>query len=183
MSDIKTLKAYAEGRKLPPFKLLARLPNKWIEYVHDIYTQTPISDEHARQQREHDRIIGTKVENYDSLTQFYNQLYPSSITTHELYNTLSEPHHFRFGRLKSRSTIPMHLDEPFTLRGLCVIKGQHRFVCETGHSVVMNPGELYFLNGCFRHSVENTLDSDRIALLNKFRLNLTNKNTLLNELL
>lgn len=183
MSDIKTLRAYAEGRKLPAFRLIAVLPEPWIEYAYRVYSKTPISSDYAKEQRERDHILGTSVEEYDTLTEFYNQLYPDNIVIHEAYDTLVGAHHFRFGELKVGHTIPTHIDEPFTLRGLCVIKGQHKFTSETGDSVIMNPGELYFVNGCYKHSVENTSDTDRIALLNKFTLNEQNVNIIKNELL
>lgn len=183
MSDIKTLRAYAEGRKLPAFKLLAVLPDPWIEYAYRVYSKTPISSDRAKEQRERDHILGTTVEGYDTLTEFYNQLYPNELNYHEAYDMLIGAHHFRFGELKVGHTVPMHLDEPFTLRGLCVIRGQHKFTVETGESVIMNPGELYFVNGCYKHSVENVSDIDRIALLNKFELNDHNVSILKNELL
>lgn len=182
MNDIKTLRAYAKGRKLPVFKLLAIIPESWISYAYQVYSKTPISSDHAKEQRERDNILGITVEKYEYLTEYYNQLHPENLVISDAYNILDDAHSFRFGELKSKSTIPMHIDEPFSLRGLCVMSGQCKFVVETGDSVVMSPGELYFINGCYRHSVINDTDSTRIALLNKFTLTEENVRKL-NELL
>lgn len=170
-SDIKTLRAYAEGRKLPTFKLLAELPTSWIEYAYDVYTKTPVSSDLARNARESAGILGTRVDEYDSLTEYYNQSCVDQISLDESYNTLSGAYNFRFGSLKHNSVIPMHIDEPFSIRGICVIRGSHKFTFENGDVIEMFPGELYFINGCYRHSVENTSPADRVALLNNFTLN------------
>lgn len=171
MSDIKTLRAYAEGRRLPTFRLLAELPTSWIDYAYDLYTKTPVSSDLAKDARERTEILGTRVDGYDSLTEYYNQSCVDQIFLHESYEILVGAHNFRFGTLKHGSAIPMHIDEPFSLRGICVIRGSHKFVFENGDMMEMFPGELYFINGCYRHSVENSSDIDRVALLNNFTLN------------
>lgn len=171
MSDIKTLRAYAEGRRLPTFRLLANLPKSWIEYAYDLYTETPISSDLARDVRESAGVLGTRVDGYDSLTEYYNQSCVDRISLHESYQILSGATNFRFGALKHGSLIPMHIDEPFSLRGICVIRGSHKFTFENGDVIEMFPGELYFINGCYRHSVENSSNIDRVALLNNFTLN------------
>jgi len=182
MNNIKTLRAYANGRKLPMIKLIGNVSENWLEDAFRVYESTPITSDYAKAQREKDRILGTKVDKYEELTEYYNQLHPDSLSLPEEYHLLEGAHHLRFGELKANNTISMHLDEPYTLRGVCVIRGQHEFILEDGSLVVMNPGELYFVNGCYKHSVRNTLNIVRVALLNKFFLTKTNIKVL-NELL
>lgn len=170
MSDIKTLRAYANGRKLPEFKLITNISKEWLEYAYQEYLRTPISSDYAKEQREADGILGTEVEEYEDLTTYYNQSYVDNILFPEEFNLLDGLHHIRFGELKHSSTIPFHIDEPFTLRTLCVIKGEHKFISETGAETMMYPGEWYFVNGCFKHSVINTGDCDRIAVLSKYNI-------------
>jgi len=174
MSDIKILRAYARGRKLPTHKLIATINNEWLSYAYEIYNSTQQSSNYAKQQREADGIVGTEVSDYQDLIKFYNQYYPKQLILSKEYKILDDVHHCRFGELKLGHTIPFHIDEPFTLRSICIIKGEHRVDFENGKSVNMKPGQLYYINGCYKHSVINTGDIDRIALLSKFKLNTHN---------
>jgi hypothetical protein len=183
MNDIKTLKAYVNGRKLPAFLLLGKVKKEWVDYAYSVYVNTPISSNYAKYQREKDGIKGTTVEAFDELTTYYNQLYTNELTLPNEYNILSGIHHLRFGKLEANSTIPFHLDEPFTLRCLCVIEGCHTFMSETGESVIMKPGELYFVNGCYKHSVRNSDTTVRIALLGKYPVTNANIRSIKNAIL
>jgi hypothetical protein len=183
MNDIKTLRAYVKGRQLPAFLLLGKVKKEWLDYAYSVYSNTPVSSDYAKYQREKDGIKGTTVEAFDELTTYYNQLYTNELTLPNEYNILSGIHHLRFGKLEANSTLPFHLDEPFTLRCLCVIQGRHTFMSETGDSVVMEPGELYFVNGCYKHSVKNSDAADRVALLGKYCVNRANLRSIKNAIL
>ena len=174
MSDIKILRAYARGRKLPTHKLITTINSMWVSYAYEIYTNTQQSSDHAKQQREDDGVLGTEVSDYQDLIAYYNQYYTKELILAKEYSVLEDVHHCRFGELKLGHTIPFHIDEPFTLRSICVIRGEHRVEFENGESVIMKPGELYYINGCYRHSVINTGNVDRVALLSKFKLNTHN---------
>lgn len=176
MNDIKTLKAYANGRQLPSFKLIANIKKEWLEYAHSVYSNTSVSSDYAKFQREKDGILGTMVESYDTLTLYYNQMHPVSLNLSDEYRILDDVYDIRFGKLEPNALIPFHLDEPFSLRSLCVIKGHHLFSSETGEKVVMHPGELYFVNGCYKHSIQNLSNISRVALLTKYPITKDNLN-------
>jgi aspartyl/asparaginyl beta-hydroxylase (cupin superfamily) len=168
MSDIKTLKMYAKSKKLPQAVKLGTVALDWLDHAQTIATSAPNTNEQALNQRIEQNITGTEIVNYDQLTEFYNQRYINSIELPSEINMLQGVHHLRFGVLEEGKTIPFHLDEPYTLRFVCMIVGSHKFKFETGSEYLMKKGELWFINGSYKHSVENTFSGTRIALLGKF---------------
>lgn len=182
MDRVKTLKLYAKNRRLPDAVCISNVPKEWIEYAYTRATNTNNTSDFALEQRTQKNIYGTGIEEYSELIKFYNQRYIDDLELPPEISKLEGVHHLRFGVLQPKSTIPMHLDEPYTLRFLCVISGEHNFVTELNNTYNMKAGELWFVNGSFKHSVENNTDSDRIALLGKFD-NSENNLRLINELL
>ena len=63
-----------------------------------------------------------------------------------------------------------------------MVHGTHTFCVENGTEYNMQTGELWFINGSFRHSVKNTSQHERIALLGKFDNSVDNVR-IINELL
>ena len=168
MSDIKTLRMYAKSKKLPQAVKLGDVPYEWVKYAQNVATAAPNTSEHALNQRTEKNIAGTEIVNYNQLTEFYNQRYIDNIELPNKIKELQGVHHLRFGVLEEGKTIPFHLDEPYTLRFVCVITGSHKSKFETGSEYLMKEGELWFINGSYKHSVENTFGGTRIALLGKF---------------
>ena len=182
MDDIKILKLYAKNRRMPEAVKLGTVSNNWLTYAKNFAESLPTTSDVALNQRVTMNVKGTEVEAYDSLTGFYNQKYFDQIDLPEIFSQLEGVHHLRFGVLQSSATIPFHLDEPYNLRFICMISGSHKYHVETGSSYVMEQGDLWFINGSYKHSVENNLQYDRIALLGKFA-NSEKNIRLINELL
>jgi quercetin dioxygenase-like cupin family protein len=168
MSDIKTLKMYVKNRRLPEVLKLGTVPLDWIASFKSLADSLPNTSDVALHQRVEQNITGTEIVDYDALTEFYNQRYLTDVELPVEIKKLQGVHHLRFGVLQKGATIPFHLDEPFTLRFLCMVSGTHTFYVETGSAYEMQPGELWFINGSFKHSIKNTSTHDRIVLLGKF---------------
>lgn len=182
MSDIQTLKAYAKGRKLPLTVFLGKADKEWTKETYEFFKTLPITSDIALAQREQLNVKGTEIVNYSELTNSYNQKYfNSSIVLPDQIKKLEGVFHLRFGVLNPNSIIPYHIDEPFTLRFMCLIKGSHVYKSE-GIEIHMSEGDIYYINGCYKHSIENNNNEERVALLGKFSFNPTNVEHL-NELL
>lgn len=179
MGDFKTLKLYAQNKKLPKVVKLGIVHDSWLKYAYQYASGLKNTSDFALEQRSALNIKGTEVDDYESLTGFYNQRYVSNISLPEEVKKLEGVHHLRFGVLERNGTIPFHLDEPYTLRFICMIHGTHRYHVETGETYDMAAGELWYINGSYKHSIENTSEHQRIALLGKFERNDNNINELL----
>lgn len=182
MQDVKTLRLYAQNRKLPNAVKIGTVSESWLTYAYTIARDLENTSDGALDQRTALGIKGTEVEGYDKLTEFYNQRYISKLILPNEIERLEGVHHLRFGVLDKGGTIPFHLDEPYTLRFICMIHGTHKFHVEDGSSYDMSPGELWFINGSYKHSIENTSPGTRFSLLGKFARNDTNMR-MINELL
>lgn len=182
MDDIRTLKLYAKNRKLPLAVKLGTISNEWITYAQNVACELSNTSDIALSQRSEMGVKGTDIENYESLVEVYNQRYCPDLTLPPEIENLNGVFHLRFGVLEKDGIIPYHLDEPFTLRFICIIQGSHNFCFENNNKFEMKAGELWYINGSYKHSVENTSHNTRIALLGKFANNETNIK-LINELL
>lgn len=182
MQDYKTLKLYAKNRKFAEAIKISMLPEEWILYARDLAVSLPDTNQTALKQREELGITGTEIEDYSNLVKFYSQRYVNSMSLPDQISQFENVHHLRFGILGHKETIPYHLDEPYTLRFIAMIEGAHKYRTETGVSFDMKAGELWFINGSYKHSIENVYHGTRIALLGKFDNSLFNLK-ILNELL
>lgn len=182
MVDIKTLKLYAKNRKLPEAVKLSTVPKDWILYAQKFSNDLKNTSDEALEQRNNQHVYGTEIENYKHLTSFYNQRYFTNIELPEEIKRISGIHHLRFGVLEKDATIPFHLDEPYNQRFICLIQGTHKYYVEHGKTYDMHEGEFWYINGSFKHSIENTSTGTRIALLGKFPSTEENLR-LINELL
>ena len=175
MTDLKTLKAYAKGKKLPALIHLGNTSTEWLTYILEISKSMPDSLDHSINNRsdvpgEHD---------YDVLNGNYTQRNLSGkIELDETFARFEDITNIRFGVLKAGKEIPEHLDSPFLYRLLCVINGSHEFTINN-KTTVMSSGEIYFVNGCYKHSVKNTNDYSRHAMLAKLPITEINTNELL----
>jgi hypothetical protein len=176
------LKLYAKNRKLPTAVKIATVSSDWITYAQQFANKLPNTSDAALAQRSEKNIYGTEIENYSSLTKFYNQRYFTNIELPIELSLLENVHHLRFGILDPGASIPFHLDEPYNQRFICLIQGSHKYHVEHSETYVMNEGELWYINGSFKHSIQNTSTGTRIALLGKFPSTEENLR-LINELL
>jgi hypothetical protein len=167
---------------LPVAVKLSTISNDWLEYAKKFANELENTSEVALSQRTEKNIYGTDIEDYSSLIAYYNQRYFTDLKLPEEISRIEEVHHLRFGVLEPNATIPFHLDEPYNLRFICLIQGSHIFYTENNLSYEMVPGELWYINGSFKHSVKNTSTDIRIALLGKFPPTVENLR-LINELL
>jgi hypothetical protein len=172
MPNIKDLRAYATARKLPKTVYLGNINPVWKNNIidHCLSLQTELLTTFT--ERNNTEIYGTSVYDYNALTEIYDQrkIKVDGILLDELINTLPEVSHLRYALLNGSSTIPEHIDDPYHLRFICMLSGQHIFNSE-GTLTTMKENELWFVNGAYRHSVENTANTVRIALLGNFELN------------
>lgn len=182
MKDFRVLKAYAQNRKLPDVIKICNVSETWVNYAYNLAKSLSNTSDAALAQRTDQHIKGTEIDDYASLTKFYNQRYLSQIDLPSEVSKIENIHHLRFGVLEANSTIPFHLDEPFTYRLLFMVKGSHVFETEKGNSYIMSPGEVWFVNGSYKHSIKNLSNEERIALLAKFEKS-DNNLRMLNELL
>lgn len=179
---MNALKMYAKNRQMAQAVQLGRVSLNWLNYAIDLANSLENTSLAALEQREKMNVKGTEIENYNQLTEFYNQRYFEQVNLPEALTVLEGVHHLRFGVLEQGATIPFHLDEPYTLRFICMVKGSHKYHTETGAVFPMLEGEVWFINGSFKHSIENTSPGVRIALLGKFNRSESNLK-LINELL
>lgn len=183
MKQIEILKMYAKNRRLPLAIKLGSISAEWMHFALDKFNSTKTTNEQALEQRQSADILGTEIDNYENLIGVYSQKYITyQLDLDPVFACMKGIHHLRFAVLEPRSTIPFHLDEPFTLRFVCMLEGRHTFKFETGDEYDMRSGDLWFINGSYRHSVENLQESKRVALLGKFQRNDENLR-LINELL
>lgn len=182
MSNIKTLRLYAKNRLLPVAVKLSTVSKDWIAYAQKFANNLANTSDHALLQRTQQNIYGTEVEDYDTLTTFYNQRYFLDLDLPQEITKLEGVHHLRFGVLEQGATIPFHIDEPYNLRFICMVRGTHKYYSENDKCYPMSEGELWYINGSFKHSIENTSPGVRIALLGKFPPSEKNLR-LINELL
>jgi hypothetical protein len=178
----KTLRLYAKNRSLPAAAKLSTVTDKWLDYAQQFANNLNDTSSQALIQRTENNVYGTEVEDYSSLTKYYNQRYFTGLMLPSEISQIKGIHHLRFGVLEKDAIIPFHLDDPYNQRFICLIQGSHKYYVEHGNTYNMHKGELWYINGSFKHSVENTSTGIRIALLGKFPSTEENLR-LINELL
>mgnify|MGYP001209842648 CR=1 FL=1 len=92
----------------------------------------------------------------------------------ELRDILSVPelYRLRMGWMKSTERIEPHIDQPHIDRFTMIMRGEHRFVITkrgVEHERIMKPGEVWYINTNWDHSVYIDTDEPRIALLGCFK--------------
>jgi hypothetical protein len=171
MDKKEIVKLYASNRKFPAAIKIGKINREWIDYALKLESQLPESKGESYEYRASQNIPGTEIDDINGLRKFYSQKLTSDLNLPDEIAQFEGLHHLRFARLESNSTIPEHLDDPRYLRFICVLKGSHRYVPEKNNDVLMSEGELWFVNGSYRHSVENLQNQDRVALLGNFSNN------------
>lgn len=173
MNDIKTLRQYARCRKLPLVKLLGTVSAEWTQLALTACEKSEFSNDQAYDRRSQKNLIGTRVENYTKLVQFYSQKIPTNLTLDPVFKKIENITDLRFAILQPRSQIPHHIDDPSKLRFICMLQGEHVFsISEI--QVRMKRHELWYVNGSFPHAVSNELETERICLLGNFSISGSN---------
>tara|TARA_B100000900_G_scaffold185503_1_gene157275 strand:+ start:1604 stop:2146 length:543 start_codon:yes stop_codon:yes gene_type:complete len=176
MKDFATLRAYANGKKLPSVIYLGQAADDWVEYAIKTSNATPDSTEYSVDNRTD--VPGAQEYDYTQLGNYVQKNVFKEITLDDTLNNFEGIFNIRFAVLDSGKSVPEHVDSPWDYRLLCVLKGTHNFIADN-KTTPMFPGEMYFVNGCYRHTVTNDTNKARIAFLAKMPI--TEKNT--NELL
>lgn len=180
MKDTKILKEFAKGRRLPHYRYIGKADSIWMDYIKTVCNKTPESNEYSYANRQD---VELDFETYkDFLASYIQKNVFDKIIIDRCMEQFDNVTNLRFAILKEGDTVPEHLDSPKTLRMICMIEGSHIFKFEGDVECTMNEGDIYFVNGCYRHSVVNTTKGDRIALLAKMEYNTHNEN-IINELL
>jgi len=185
MDDLQTLKAFAQGRKLITFKYLGEANKKWLADMHELYQITTAKKGQDFGGQEWRKTAGDEEIDYVKLLETYEQKYiDHDIELDPILQQFHEIKNLRFATLNHGETLETHLDDPLSKRLLIVIQGTQRTVFETGDDVAMFTGNIYFINGCYKHSIVNTtVKGNRIALLCNFKNNKHNMDIINYELL
>lgn len=178
MSDIKDLRAYARQRKLPKAILIGSVDTSWISSALEHCNTLGPGLYNAVSERNQSDIYGTEV-NYQQIKNIYDQkkIPEFAIGLDPLINMFQGIDHLRYAILQPGSTIPAHIDSPYSLRFICMLQGNHTMEVE-GDSHYMVEGQLWFVNGSYKHSIINNHSRVRIALLGNFSYNDYNVNIL-----
>lgn len=181
MDKKQILKLYALNRKFPTAIRIGIVENSWIQYAINFEKTLSPSKGESYEYRASQNIPGTEIDDINSLRRFYYQKITEDLKLHTLISQFDNVHHVRFAMLDPLAKIPMHLDDPRYLRFICMLEGSHTYIPEKGDPIHMSAGEVWFVNGSYRHSVENNSDSPRLAILGNFDNNEKNSNIILKE--
>jgi quercetin dioxygenase-like cupin family protein len=176
MKDFETLRAYAKGKRLPSVIYLGNTKTDWIDYAIQTSIATPDSTDYSVVNRTD--VPGAQEYDYSKLGNYVQKNVFEEMALDDTLNNFEGIFNIRFAVLDSDKSVPEHVDSPWDYRLLCVLTGTHNFIADN-KTTPMFPGEMYFVNGCYRHTVTNNTNKERIAFLAKMPI--TEKNT--NELL
>jgi hypothetical protein len=170
--NINTLRQYAKLRKLPSTIKLGNIGNKTKTDLLKLSDLAIVSNERAYENRK--GIYGVEHDNTTPLGKTYNQKHIDNfIIGIDCLNDFDNKSEWRFAELDPGSSIPMHLDDPYTYRFLVLLRGSHLFRCDT--EIEMYTNDVYFINPAYKHSVTNNDPiNTRIALLGKIEINENN---------
>ena len=179
---IKTLKQYVRAKKLPIAKLLGNVSDDWVNYALDISEKTKISTEKAIDNRtDYGTVLSDEYRKGildQSIVDYKQKHIEDLVLPNDIFSNMEGIHELRFAELESKELLPLHLDSPWTLRFLIILKGSNLFFTEE-ESFPMNTNEIWFINGAHAHGVNNTNNFSRIALLGKWKYNENNIEKLL----
>lgn len=78
----------------------------------------------------------------------------------------------KLAELHPNSSLPWHFDDPYYMRFIIVLEGEHNLYYENRKNIhikePMGPRQVWALNPSWKHKVENVTNKTRIALLGKF---------------
>lgn len=104
----------------------------------------------------------------------YNNVSPEYAGLVDMFEQkLGKVFRMRWAMLQQSEDLDWHIDPPNGDRFICLYAGTHTVHVRTDNGIVsqpMLPGELWYLNSNWYHSVENTGGTDRYAILGCFNL-------------
>ena len=125
---IKTLKQYVRAKKLPIAKLLGNVSDDWVNYALDICEKTKISTEKAIDNRtDYGTVLSDEYrKGIHHPKFFYKQKHIEDLVLpNDIFSNMEGIHELRFAELESKELLPLHLDSPWTLRFLIILKGSN----------------------------------------------------------
>ena len=166
---MQTLRQYAKLKKLPGVIKLGNIDTETQQQLLNLFMHTPVSNKTASDNRK--GIYGVEHNDTTPLGKTYNQRHLSNTVTEigclkEYINI----HEWRFADMQPKSSIPTHLDDPYSYRFIVMLQGKHEFTYNED-CVTMQEKEVWFVNSAYHHSVYNNTDNIRIALLGKIDVN------------
>lgn len=181
--NIKILKLYAKNRRFPGYIFLGNLKKEWLDYSNALCKSLTDTSKKFYEERALTGIKGTELEtDYKKITSNYKQKEIINVNIPEPLIKFEYISHLRFALLDENSKIEYHLDDPRYFRFICIIQGSNVFHCEKHESIIMKEGEVWFINGSYRHMIDNCFQIKRIAMLGNFEIT-DNNRKILNELL
>ena len=166
MEKMKTLRQYAKAKKLPLVKHMGNVDGEWVDYALGICGQSKITTEKTIEGR---TVYGTELpEERDDIQ--YEQKHVNDMSLPDTITKMEGVHDLRFAELGGDEFLPLHLDDPWSLRFLVMLEGSHDFVAEE-ETIPMYSKQIWFINGSHLHGVKNHSNKTRTALLGKWSFN------------
>ena len=123
---IKTLKQYVRAKKLPIAKLLGNVSDDWVNYALDICEKTKISTEKAIDNRtDYGTVLSDEYRKGildQSIVDYKQKHIEDLVLPNDIFSNMEGIHELRFAELESKELLPLHLDSPWTLRFLIILK-------------------------------------------------------------
>jgi quercetin dioxygenase-like cupin family protein len=189
--NLKTL--IQKRNKLPIFRYYGNITDSSILTLTNNFSDYEVSTDSAKNLRRtlvpddsdyngdatknyHQHDIQTRIpegewteKSFVDLPVIFNSLYA------ELTYMLNGPVcRMRYATIDASDSLPFHMDQPGIDRFICVLQGEqvvHVNAKDQTYSQVMRPGEVWYLNTNWDHSVVNTHDSQRLAMLGCYDYN------------
>ena len=166
MEKMKTLRQYAKAKKLPLVKHMGNVDGEWVDYALGICDQSKITTEKTIEGR---TVYGTELpEERDDIQ--YEQKHINDMSLPDTITKMEGVHDLRFAELGGDEFLPLHLDDPWSLRFLVMLEGSHDFIAEE-ETIPMYSKQVWFINGSYLHGVKNHSNKTRTALLGKWSFN------------
>jgi len=157
MLHYKYRKQLVINRKLPRYKFIGQIPNKFILSAIDNCEDLQSSIEVTKKNNHF-------IDKYDVLSH-YDQKH-TNLKLPKIFDIFGEIYDLRFGILEPNKVIPPHVDAPDGHRFIAMLKGNHTYITDN-EKISMLESEIWFINSSFEHSIINS-NTKRIALLGKF---------------
>lgn len=172
MSKISELRLHGRNRKLPAAIKLGDMNPELLTYNTFIYIDLNsdpdnLSGIHTAEERHENAVAGvsTGKDVYD-LGEFYNQIHTDDVSLNVNYNIYNT----RFAMLESGHKIDYHMDPPDIYNVICPLTDPIIFSTKERETarVVMQIGEIWFVNPSYMHMTEHDSDETRVAILANF---------------
>ena len=174
-NDRDNLKAMALQRKLPDAIKLGSADSEWIQNALLLCSRMGDDTLLRLSEREKSKKMVTdssggnvKLDDLVWAVDYKQRILTESLGIDPMFENHS---HIRFAELVPKKILPYHLDSPWTYRFIIMLYGSHVFETELGNRYEMSVGDIYYVNGCYKHRIINDGDVTRIAVLGNFEIN------------